>query len=409
MKHSEWFLYTALATITVMMISGCADNRVSGTAGSETVNTFTVVVVDCEKKPVRGASVRVVADESWLRKSVNNESLTYYEAVSGHDGITRIPIDSLPGEDINLCIDSGFTGAFLPSYKFIDSSSGVQDTIFLRASSSLSGFVNYAGANPSGVSLQGTDYSSSIDPVTGEYSFPAVPPGNYNIVALSTDPQSQAARLAAAGNVELSEGVVSQADLMTDFSGILVDNFNGGADLMSYLNSGRWYIIKGGDISVNFPTAREADTLFIPSQSALVNSGAFEGKSLHVNYSAGTGTFYLIVGAQVSTIKAGFTNIDTVSFMAKGNGRLTLRLHGEQDVDKPQAFYYINLDTAWQSYSITFDQYEINDPDNSSAVWTDVEQRMTWLSFLPGGNGTDFWLDEIRLDGITINELLTPQ
>ena len=66
-----------------------------------------------------------------------------------------------------------------------------------------------------------------------------------------------------------------------------------------------------------FPCRKGNRHLYIPLRSALVSEGAYDGNSVYVNYNIGGGSSYLIIGAQVSSMEAGFTHIDTVSFMAK--------------------------------------------------------------------------------------------
>jgi hypothetical protein len=82
-------------------------------------------------------------------------------------------------------------------------------------------------------------------------------------------------------------------------------------------------------------------------------------------------------------MEAGFTHIDTVSFMAKGNGKLSVRIHGLESNNMPQAICSVNLDTVWQRFTITSDQYFISDL-RYSCGWEEIRGRLQWIAFHPG-------------------------
>ena len=408
-KSCKLWWHLAAFLIITLLIAGCiTDNGLAGTAGSETVNTYTLLVVDTAQRPVSNASVRLVANNSWLHKKCMGEELVYYAARTGSDGSISIPSDTFPQELCNLLVQSECLGAYITSYQLRESADTAADVIMVKKSGVLTGTVQGIGAAPSRVLLQGTDLSSSIDPQTGGFSFGVVPAGLYTIIITDTSENDDGKRLTGVGEVHISENATARKELTADFSGVIVDDFDGMLPVMSYLRSGEWYIVKNGDVSVSFPLERSDDTLYIPFQSALVSSGAYSGNSLKLNYRTGTGTYFLIVGAQVGSRDAGVINVDTLSFKAKGNGTVTIRFHGEEDRDKPQAMHKVTLDTSWQQYTVTWDQYTVIDPQNSSASWSDVEGRMSWISFLPGADGTEFWLDEVRIEGITMQELILP-
>jgi hypothetical protein len=401
-------LCSGILPAAVLMCS-CTGDRVAGTAGSETVNTFAVVVVDHDKQPVSGASLRIIAkDSSWLARVANDEDPLFLSVTSGKDGIAKIPVDSLVEFNVNLCIDSGAIGAFVPSFQFTKDYNDTSDTIVLKHDAALSGSISSDDAYPSRVMLQGTDYSADVDQSTGEYAFTGVPAGDYHVIAMK-----DSNLIAGAGSVILAEGDDVQSTLQANFSGVLVDDFDVAANLMSYFKIGNWYIAHGGAVSVTFPTSREkTDSTHIPYKDALVAAGARAGKSLLVNYAVDGTDFYLIVGAKVTTRQTGFTNIDTITFWAKGNGILKVRLHGEENGDgsndKPWAIAYADLKTTWQQFTITSEMYDILDPSNNTAKWDDVKKRMTWLSFMPGSEGTEFWLDDVWLKGVAMRDLIVP-
>lgn len=402
MNRLPMLLPGILIPLTILL--SCNDGEVAGTAGSETVNTFAVVVVDEHRQPVSGASLRIIAEDStWLTKVANNEDPLYLSITSDKDGIAEMPTDSFSELNVNLCIDSGTIGAFVPSFHITEDYTDTRDTIVLTPEAMLSGSVNTDGTNVTRVILQGTDYTAEVAQGTGEYLFDGVPAGDYHVIAVK-----DSNRFTGAGSIMLSEGENVQSTLTVNFTqGVLVDDFDIAANLMSYFKIGDWYIAQDGDITVMFPTERKPDdNTHIPYRKALVTNGAYAGKSLHINYNVTSADHYLIIGAKISTRQPGLKHIDTITFRAKGSGMMTVRLHGEEDSDKPQALAYTILDTVWRQFTITADMYEILDPSNENAGWDDVKDRMTWLSFMPGADGTDFWLDDVWLKDITMIDLI---
>lgn len=397
-----------VATAVLFFLSCTTDNRVTGgTAGSETTNTYALTVVDSSKIAVPGASVRIVSGEEWLFRTSSGRSIEHYEAQTDHRGKVFIPADTLPDKSLNLLIDAEHSGFFTPSFQFTAATSDKSDTIRLERRASLTGTMEVDGIKPDYVLLKGTDYSAEVSVKSGDYHFPALPPGAYNLIAVAASDTSSI-NLTPAGSVTLHEGEDAYMNLSVDFSGITVDDFDGDINLMSLLNTSLWYIVKDGDISVMFPEEREDDTTFIPLEAALVSQGAYEGRSLHLRYSTGQSTHFLIVGAQVSKPDAGFSHIDEISFRAKGNGRSTLRLHGKEEFYMPAATCEFDLDTIWQRYTFMYDDFSIADSANDAAVWSDIEHRISWIAFHPGDSGSEFWLDDVRLNGVSLGDLIAP-
>lgn len=404
-QNQNEYWYTAVCIIVAVLIAGCTSTKVTGPGGSETVNTFAVVVVDEYKQPLQNASVRVVHDDLWLRKTIKSEDPSCYSTTSDKNGISSIPLDTLPDSKVNLIINSGIKGAFRAAYEFGKNNSSDQDTIVLRETASFSGRVNAAGAIVSRVVLQGTDFFSDVDSVSGEFSFPILPPGTYNVLTVKATADTVRKEIAGADSIDLSEGEKLLTELQSDFTGVLIDDFEGQSNLMSYLKYGSWYIVKDPGTIVSFPVERLLDTSYVSVTHALITTGAHNGNSLRINYTAASSGYFLIIGAGISTTEAGLVSADTVSFWAKGNGSLKIRLHGNENY-LPEATCTIALDTQWQKHVITSNMYFISDPVNTQATWQEVEQRLCWIAFHPGAEGTEFWLDDVRLDGVNLRDLV---
>ena len=77
------------------------------------------------------------------------------------------------------------------------------------------------------------------------FNFAAVAPGTYKIMAAASD--THKVSYVGAREVELLEGDNYQMQVSTDFTGVLIDDFDRELNLMNYLNSGNWYITKDGN------------------------------------------------------------------------------------------------------------------------------------------------------------------
>ncbi len=383
--------------VQLLAIYSCT--QLAGPGGSETVNTFALLVIDENGNPVPSASVRYVENSNWLIRAANADNVVVAEEKSNSRGIARFLIDSLSGKSINLIIAADSTGYFGEYYTVPGSIEDFQDTIVLKQTGKIGGIISMSERAAARICIQGTDLFTEIDSLTGSYQFTSVPQGAYELVVVKNS------NAVAAGQVSID----SQSRLYNssvDFNVLTFDNFDDGSLYSltwSYAGCGQWYLVRGGDIDVTFPTPGPDDTVYLPFTQALVDSGSYDGKSLHVQYLTDGGTFYFIAGAQITS--RGLTGISSISFRAKGDDTLTLRLHGIEDKDKPQAIYKVALTQTWTEYVVNVDELAIFDPDNQTASWQDVADRVEWISFLPEGNGSEFWLDDIRFEGITLEDV----
>jgi hypothetical protein len=217
--------------------------------------------------------------------------------------------------------------------------------------------------------------------------------------------------LADAGTAVIDEGEIVQSTYQCDYTSLLIDNFEHEgywSPLSKFQKMAYWYIVKEKNVEVTFPETREIDTTYITVVDALVSDGAYRGNSFHLEYNPFYGTqSYLIPGVRIGFDKIGFSNIDTVSFMAKGNDQLTLRLHGDEIYwDKPQALYKVTLDSVWRMYKIPTSSMLIIDPTHIYTSWDVVKSKLYWMTFAIEGRGSSVWIDDVKFNNATINDLL---
>lgn len=411
--------------ISGLFISGCVtDTILTDTAGSETVNTYTLMVVNDDRKPLDGALVRLISDDTWLEKISNKKDVVSYTALSDSAGVVKIPHDTLSnGKKVNVLADSGTSSVFLPEHEFIDGNG--QDTIVLSKALKLKGKMVTSDTLPDSLRLYGTDYIASVNSLTGEFDFGSVPQGEYKVIASVNESETSVScaeieKIDIRENlegIEIKVGDIPEPDPVFDTTGfgvkfevdngVLIDNFDMKMDLMNYLSFSDWYLTKGGTMQLHFPTERETDTMYVPPKSAMISDEAYEGKSVHMEFSSNEGPdYYLIMGAQITHRGVGFTNVDTISFWAKGDGAVAVRLHGEENDYMPKATSTVNLTSEWKEYFVTSRRFRAFESDGSESDWETVRHRMFWIAFDFEDDGTEVWIDNVMLRGVTLRDLM---
>jgi hypothetical protein len=404
-----------LTSLLPLLYINCSVGDIAGSSGSETVNTH-ITVAERHGVIKRGATVRLVNPDRWFQNVAIDSSPVIYSAVSDSDGNVEIPEEIINSyKTVNLVVDCQNKGTFssLELGKHFNN-----DTIYLEQHGTLAGALSYKGEVPSYVALMGTDYKAPFCLETSTFSFKSVPPGTYTLISVSKSSTKTLVKLAEAGTQIIIEGEDVNSEYACDYTSLLIDNFNHEgywSPISKFQKKAFWFIVKSPSFAVSFPTTREIDTSYITVMDALVSLGAYEGKALHLEYTFSKSPYfdynpdtdYLVPGVRVGFDSIGFSNIDTVSFMAKGNDQLTLRLHGDEVFwAKPQALYKVTLDTAWRMYKIPTSSMLIVDPTHLYSSWDKVKSKLYWITFLVEGKGNSVWIDDVKLNHATINDLL---
>ncbi|MDG5814870.1 hypothetical protein QA601_07270 [Chitinispirillales bacterium ANBcel5] len=363
-----------------------------------------LLVLNENMRPAENARVRFVDSEQWVKNVQTGNEVAEYTFLSNEQGI--VILNEKPrSTSYNLVIDSENEGAFIPDFTISDESN---DTVALLYYSTLKVLFENSDSIPDYLFIEGSDYQAeSVLP--GEFIFNTIAPGVYRVFTMFDDSLSflDTVHLLKSDTTEI---VISNTDL-EDSTGVLIDDFNDGTRdnmLVPELDLGTWYIVKCNNVQVTFPQSRETDTSYIPPEDALVTEGAYEGRSLNLHYNVPSEYFYLIIGSQISASENGLEGIEAVTFRAKGNDHLTLRLHGEEgdNRDFPQASFSVELSSEWTQFVVTPDRFHIWDQNSENPTWESVAGRLQWISFMPEGFGDEIWLDDIRLEGVTLGDLV---
>jgi hypothetical protein len=172
-------------------------------------------------------------------------------------------------------------------------------------------------------------------------------------------------------------------------------------------------------------------------KSAITDGGPDHSKSLQVLYKMGTkigvGQTYSFVNIEMhlgsQAAHYNLSNMDSLSFYAGGSGKLIIELIQQNPTGvalQVVASKTISLDANWQPFSIkpsdlnisvgwfpvdiSLYKTELKEArlpiyTKAPATWTEMGGMVTIVNF-KGTGGTEFWLDQIRLHGVNLGDLV---
>lgn len=130
-----------------------------------------------------------------------------------------------------------------------------------------------------------------------------------------------------------------------------------------------------------------------------------EGKALHITYAA-TQPQYVVfsVALAPSGSPRNLRSFDSLVLRARGNGNLFMALEHLTNGSGPKAWTHRALDTGWNSIRIRPSDFDPIDTASKNLGWGVVRDSVTHLTFILA-DGTEAWLDDIRLYGVNQDDL----
>lgn len=189
----------------------------------------------------------------------------------------------------------------------------------------------------------------------------------------------------------------------TAWNSVLVDDFEGGDLQHTRLPiSSFWYM--GG---------------FLPASGLAKADSGRSGNSLHLACVVGqcTNQKGLLGATLLASDPRPFRSLDSLELWARGGGRLWIALEsmdsiqlgrvkrGRIDsVQTKRAWTSINLTSGWQRIALTPASFDAPDGVAGNVGWSAIRDSVNYLTLLLE-NGSDVWLDDIRLHGIVPDDL----
>jgi hypothetical protein len=171
---------------------------------------------------------------------------------------------------------------------------------------------------------------------------------------------------------------------------VLVDDFEGGDDTTKLPDLDVWRDGFSDSAYVSplaFPTAGQSRP----------------GTALHVTYSAPSPS-YAVVATSLSNGPRSLRSLDSLVFWARGTGTLSVAFEHLTGLVGPKAWAQIPLDTGWTRVRIRPTDLDSADGIGYNFGWSYVRDSVTDLTFILQ-DGSDFWLDDVRLHGIDRDDL----
>lgn len=296
-------------------------------------------------------------------------------------------------------IRSDAFAAFRKEIQIIAKQQDSLGVIILDSAVTISGTVQSAGELPVSMWAIGTPYSAAVAG-TGAFTFQSVPQGNFTLVAKYFDGSYYYYSLGL--SVLFSPDLGGKLDtITTDLNEIVLDNFDDGdkySNFKDILGGSNWHCNTDGQSQI-FPTTESfADSL--------VTVQAYKGKSLHVRYILDYSVnppWTQVISRIGDGDSYDFSLLDTISFWAKGDGEIKVDVG--QFVE-PNSFKSVHtaltVSNTWTLYKVVPADFP-----NSTNIsgWNELKAIVNRVSF-NGVAGTEFWLDDIRMIGLTFDDLL---
>lgn len=124
-----------------------------------------------------------------------------------------------------------------------------------------------------------------------------------------------------------------------------------------------------------------------------------EGMALHIRYQANTPE-WILVGTSLGKGPHNLSALDSIVFWLRGDGTVSVAFENNAvEFKGKKAWKHIDPTDDWQRYVITPQDFMAPDSIGGNVGWNAICDSITNLSFF-ASNGTEFWLDDIRLHGI---------
>ena len=271
--------------------------------------------------------------------------------------------------------------------------------ITLDSAVTISGAVRSAGELPVSMWVIGTPYSAAVAG-TGAFTFQSIPQGNYTLVAKYFDGSYYYYSLGL--SVHFSADLGGKLDtITTDLNEIVLDNFDDGdkySNFREILGESNWHCNTDGYSQI-FPTT-ESFT------DSLVTNQAYKGKSLHVTYildSTVNPSWVQVISRIGDGDSYDFSLLDTISFWAKGDGEIKVEIAQSDQSSFKSIHTVLTVSNTWTLYKLVPANFEYT---TNISGWDELKTMVNRVIFNGISGGSEFWLDDIRMIGLTFDDLL---
>lgn len=366
---------------TLLCISCTNDGNLSGGPGSETTNGIVAQIFDSKGNPAGNAGVAlrqtnfVPEDTSVFKEAIAPDQYT--------DSLGFITIDSVIAGTYRITIEQD--GEMLSrEIKFKDSLN--LGKIHLKKTGAFSGSIALPTKSKYGwVGIYGLDLLVKTDSL-GNYSLPKLPSADDTLSLYIRDESF-------VDTLKEKNLFIEPEDDIKESKEMLLQDF----DLTAYDN---WYITPDTiGATLEFPSSFSEGVIFDDDR---------QSKVFHASFQMGLGWSWVVIGMSIEQGPLNFTQLDSISFWAKGNGYIRLQLENwtvESELSgtnlKTYSPYKLLTEDTWSHIVVTPQNFcETIDENTNCNNWEATKDNVKQIHFLLN-SGTDIYIDDISLYGVS--------
>lgn len=381
-------LLLALCCAGMLGCGGQTESAGKGGIWDETENARVVLVQDSLGRAVANAQVRWRSLESWLAVATGARTSFLDSGRTDGDGYLRVVLEDPTRWVFDVSTSQGQAAYTLWNAKV--------DSLRLTVHPSLrwSGKLKLTGELPDSLFLAGTSQASAVDAL-GNFAFSDVAPGSYALVGYD---RQWGWRLVEAIDVNALD-VTANEWIWPEGDSVVLEDFSR-ADVAN-----RFHIVHGLGWWFNYTDSTSSASPADIADGRVVGDSAWQGgASLHVRLQTSSqvaSRFALcgfdlegspIIDTAAWNVRHDLSNLDSVTFWAKGSGVVQLKLLGGSAAGSLFAMAPVTLTENWTRYAVRVSDF-------TGTGWDELATRVSAVNFLAQEN-VDLWLDQIVFHGV---------
>jgi hypothetical protein len=189
--------------------------------------------------------------------------------------------------------------------------------------------------------------------------------------------------------------------LFLELNSVLLDDFETVDFLNKFkepANRGFWYLVQSPTAQVNTPEDWVFTDAFVPADSGR------DGTAITISYNA-PAPAWILFGSVIADTPKSLASLDSVVYWIRGDGEHRFAFdHLIDSTHGTKAWAKYDLTPEWTKITVTPNDFLPPDNGSDNIGWEAIQYTITNISFF-GNDGTQFWLDDIRLYGINWDDL----
>jgi hypothetical protein len=440
----------ALAALCISPFYGCGSEQpmqVSDGGTVETTNGIMARVVLPTGRPAAAIKVFLLDEQDWLVKMQTGESLVLDSAETDSAGDFWLDsagryTDTIDAKRaMSLVADVEDYAVLIHDVSKRLVRNEYNSLIGLRKKVSYEGTVKESTTVAKQILLAGSPYTATVDSGTGKFVIKDVPQEQYTVV-VKRQRRDSSIEYVVSDKVKLDEWTEGQPVTITPDTtkSFLLDDFEDSDNRNLLVLGGGWWTALNDYPGGNSVLLQPANAAPENWKTAIRAGRGNATRTLQVLYALGNRAPSLYdnephvllensIGGQ--NVHYNFSGMDSLTFWSGGTGRLQVDLVQENPIEggvdlTVVATTTVELANTWERYAIKPSDLSVRVdvfPENPAAhkadfararlpaydekptTWKEMGGMITQIRF-KGKGGNEFWLDDIRVHGITAGDLV---